>query len=215
MTDQEAKNEILARIKSGKPELAPLPDIAVYSYQGKPLEDFVKNLLNVDGRVVCFKTKAVAVDWLLAQTKLEGATNLIYSTAQEIAGNFKEDELADLRNAHKINICITEGELGVGETGSIWVTDASLNHAACALLAQQLFIFLDKNRIVGGLPEAYEKITLQESQYGSFYTGPSATADIEAIHITGAQGPLALTALLYNCDDASVPPKVLTKSALP
>ena len=41
---------------------------------------------------------------------------------------------------------VTEGELGVGEMGSIWVTDDSLGHAACALLSRRLFVFLDSKQ---------------------------------------------------------------------
>lgn len=48
-----------------------------------------------------------------------------------------------------------------------------------------------------------------ETQYGSFFTGPSATADIEAVHITGAQGPLAMTVLLYNCENAPDTPEII------
>jgi len=76
-------------------------------------------------------------------------------------------------------------------------------------LSRHLFIFLDSSKIVHGLHEAYASLNLREHQYGSFYTGPSATADIEAVHVTGAQGPLSLTVLLYNCADAPNPPELM------
>lgn len=66
--------------------------------------------------------------------------------------------------------------MGVGEMGSVWVTDESLVHAACALLSRHLFIFLDSKKVVGGLHDAYAALKLADHQYGSFYTGPSATA---------------------------------------
>lgn len=210
MNQQDIKNDILARIHSGKPELTPLPDVPMYAFNADPLDHFIDRLLSFDGKAVKFRTRDDAVAWLKTQPEMDAAKQTIYSSATGVDGNFGEDELADIHNAHKIKTCVTESSLGVGEMGSVWVTDESLGHAACALLSQHLFIFLDSKNIVGGLHEAYASLHLADHQYGSFYTGPSATADIEAVHITGAQGPLSLTVLLYNCPDAPATPELLT-----
>ncbi len=209
MDQQEVKDQILARIRAGKPALHPLPDVPMYGYSGNPTENFISHLLSFDGKAVTFKTRADAIAWLGKQPEMDASKNIIYSSAKDVAGNIPEEELADLHNAHRIETCVTEGELGVGEMGSIWVTDDSLGHAACALLSRRLFVFLDSKSIFGGLHEAYANIKLRDHQYGSFYTGPSATADIEAVHITGAQGPLSLTALIYNCDEAPAQPQLM------
>ncbi len=208
MNQQEAKTEILARIRAGKPALHPLPDVPMYPYPGNPTEEFIRHLLNFDGRAVRFKNRQDAIAWLKTQPEMDMAKMKVYSAATDVEGNFGEDQLTDLHNAHLIDTCVAEGELGVGEMGSIWVTDRSLRHAACALLSRRLFLFLDSNDIVGGLHETYARIKLRDNQYGSFYTGPSATADIEAVHITGAQGPLSLTAMVYNVPDAPEPPQL-------
>lgn len=210
MTQQDVKNEILARIRSGKPAPTPLPDVPMYAFTDDPLAHFIDRLLSFDGKAVKFRTRDDAVAWLKTRPETDAAKQTIYSSASGVDGNFDEDELADLHNAHKINTCVTESSLGVGEMGSVWVTDESLGHAACALLSQHLFILLDSEKIVGGLHEAYAALRLADHRYGSFFTGPSATADIEAVHITGAQGPLSLTVLLYNCPDAATTPKLLT-----
>lgn len=209
MDNLETKNAILERIKGGKPSSYPLPDIPAQTWTGDPVQSFIEHLVGFDGRGIKFKTREQAIDWLKSQDELDQSKNLIYVSAAGITGNVTEESIADLHNAHKINTCVTEGELGVGEMGSIWVTNGTLKHAACALLCRQLFILLDSRLIVGGLQEAYEGIDLRKQQYGSFYTGPSATADIEAVHITGAQGPLALTVLLYNCADAPDKPTLV------
>lgn len=208
MTQQDIKNEILSRIRAGKPALEELPDVPMYGYSGNPVEDFISQLLSFDGRAVKFRTRQDALSWLKQQPEMEPA-RVIYSSADGVEGNFSESELTDLHNAHKIETCVTESAMGVGEMGSVWVTDSTLVHAACALLSRRLFVLLDSKRVVGGLHEAYAQLKLAEHQYGSFYTGPSATADIEAVHITGAQGPLALTVLLYNCDDAPATPQLM------
>lgn len=209
MDQQDIKNEILTRIRMGKPALRPLPDVPMYAYTGNPVEGFVNRLLSFDGRAIKFRTRQDAVDWLRTVPEMNLERIAVYSTADGVDGNITEEDIADLHNAHRIETCVTESSLGVGETGSVWVTDETLRHAACALFAQHLFIFLDRSSIVGGLHEAYATIDLARHQYGSFFSGPSATADIEAVHITGAQGPLSLTVLLYGCDDAPATPELL------
>lgn len=209
MTQQDIKNEILDRIRAGKPELCPLPDVPMYGYPGNPLDDFVEHLLSFDGKAIKFKTREDAVSWLKTQPEMDSTKMTIYSATDGVEGNVSEDELTDLHNAHNIETCVAESSMGVGEMGSVWVTDESLKHAACALLSRRLFIFLDSKKIIAGLHDAYASLRLADHQYGSFYTGPSATADIEAVHITGAQGPLSLTVMIYHCEDAPETPQLM------
>ncbi len=207
--NEDSRNEILARVRAGLPQSYELPEVPMYPFAGDKVAEFLDHLLAFDGRAVKFTTRDNAIAWLSAQPDMDKSNRVIYSSAAGVEGNFGEERLADMHNAHEIETCVTEGEMGVGEMGSIWVTDSSLRHAACALLSRRLYILLDSRNIVGGLHEAYSKIKLRENQYGSFYTGPSATADIEAVHITGAQGPLSLTALVYNCADAPSEPVLM------
>lgn len=209
MNQQDIKNEILDRIRAGKPKLCPLPDVPMYGYPGNPVDDFIEHLLSFDGKAIKFRSRQDAVDWLVKQPEMDSATKTIYSAADGVEGNVTEDDVADLHNAHKIETCVAESSMGVGEMGSVWVTDESLRHAACALLSRRLFILLDSTKIIAGQHDAYASLRLADHQYGSFYTGPSATADIEAVHITGAQGPLSLTVMLYNCDDAPATPQLM------
>ena len=177
----------------------PLPDVPMYPWPGDPLAGFISHLEGFDGKAVKFATRAEALRWLATQPEMAPSQNAVYSTLDDVTGNFGEKDLTDLRNAEKINTCVTEAEMGVGEMGSVWVTDRTLRHPACALMSRHLFVLLDASKIVGGLHQAYARLSLRNQQYGSFFTGPSATADIEAVHITGAPGPLSMTVLLYNC----------------
>lgn len=204
-----SKDEILARIRAGKPASQPLPDVPMYPYEGSPIEGFISKLVGFDGRAVKFRTRDDALKWLNEQPELAPGAKAVYSTLDDLKGSFTEADLSELRDAHKIDVCVTEGEMGVGEMGAIWVTDESLRHAVCALLARRLFILLDAEKIQGGMHQAYAALKLGAQQYGSFFTGPSATADIEAVRITGAQGPIKMTALIYNCEDAKEPPELI------
>lgn len=209
MKQQDTMRRILDRIRRGKPEATPLPDVPMFVYPGDPAEEFVRHLLSFDGRAVKFASRADATAWLARQPQTDMSKCRVYSAADGVDGNVSEADVADAHNAHIVTACVAESTMGVGETGSVWLTDADLRHAACALFARHLFILLDRRRIVGGLHEAYSGLRIDDHQYGSFFTGPSATADIEAVHITGAQGPLSLTVLLYNCADAPSTPELL------
>lgn len=196
--DKDSRAMILSCIRAGLPAPEPLPDVPLYRWPGDPVDNFISKLEAFDGSAERFATRRDALSWLAKQSDMDDAVNIIYSSADGVGSNISEESIADPHNAHVIDTCVTESRLGVGETGSVWVTDESLRHAACALMSRHLYVLLDSTRIVGGIHEAYAALHLAGHAYGSFYTGPSATADIEAVHITGAQGPLALTVLLYD-----------------
>ena len=193
---RSSREIILDKIKNGKPALVKLPDVQMFDYPGDLQEGFIQHLTGFDGKALCFDTRMKAVDWLNQQ--LDKEAKCIFSSIPEYTGTMTLSDLKDPHEAHKIDICIAEGVLGVAETGSVWVTNATLGLAAAALLSTDLYLLLDKATLKSGLHEAYASLNLKEHQYGSFYTGPSATADIEAIHITGAQGEISLTVLLYG-----------------
>ena len=100
-------------------------------------------------------------------------------------------------DAEQLSACVGEGILGIGETGSVLVEPESFGQMANALLTSNLYLLLDKSTITDSLQNAYAQMDLSKIQYSSLFSGPSATADIEAVHITGAQGPVSLTVLLY------------------
>ncbi len=190
-----SREVILDKIRKGKPRLVPLPAVPLFPYPGDLAEEFNKHLLSFDGKCLTFATREDAVAWMNGQVN---TSKIVFSSVPECESTFAIAELKDPHDAHKIDICIAEGVIGVAETGSIWVNNVSLGLAAAALFSTDLYLFLDKASLKSGLHEAYAALDIREHQYGSFYTGPSATADIEAIHVTGAQGEISLTVLLYG-----------------
>ncbi len=191
-----SRDYILNKIKSSKPNLVKLPDVPMYTYPGDLEEDFIKNVTAFDAVVHKFDTRDQVLEWL--KTNFDKSSKCVFSSIPEYCGNVTLTDFKDPHDAHKIDICLSEGVFGVAETGSIWVTNNSLLLAATALFSTDLYLLLDRSTIVDGLHQAYQKVDFSKEQYGSFYTGPSATADIEAVHITGAQGEISLTVLLYN-----------------
>ena len=59
-------------------------------------------------------------------------------------------------------------------------------------LSQHLVVFLDPREIVADMHEAYARVRLDQTAYGCFMMGPSATGDIEATMVHGAQGARSL-----------------------
>jgi L-lactate dehydrogenase complex protein LldG len=63
---------------------------------------------------------------------------------------------------------------------------------ALGFLSQHLIVLLDSERILPNMHAAYHRVRLNETAYGCFMMGPSATADVEATLVHGAQGARSL-----------------------
>lgn len=187
----DSREAILARIKTSRPDSRPMPEIPVFDVAGNPLTNFLGHLKGFDGEYKLFETRADAELWLSSEIDRQ------------------KSQTSD-RSFH-----VGEAMLGVGETGSLFVDNRSLSDAAAALMATDLYLLVDRKTIIASLQQAYEKIQLSDYQYSSFFSGPSATADIEAVHITGAQGPIALTAVVYNCTADEITTDVDVAAATP
>lgn len=203
-TINDSRSKILYSVARNKPKLRACPTIPKFSVAGSPLLNFISHLKGFDGCYNLFLSRVDAVEWMNKQiTQNEG---VIFSAAPGVEGNIMLQEFATPADMHIIEICIAEALAGIGETGSLLVSSASLGSAAAALFSTHLYLFIDKDKIIDSLQNFYSKIDLSRFQYSSLFSGPSATADIEAVHITGAQGEISLTALVYNCtpEDAKI-----------
>lgn len=199
----DSREAILAKIKSSKPKARPLPEIPVWDVPGRPLQNFISHLKGFDGGYRLFHSRQAAEAWLLADVikKAEADGKKVFSAVPDMEGNVTLKNFKNPSEMHVIDICIAETGLAVGETGSMLVDSLSLGSPAAALFSTDLYLLIDRRHLIAGLQEAYSKIDLTGSRYSAFFSGPSATADIEAVHITGAQGEISLTAVIYNCTD--------------
>ena len=77
-------------------------------------------------------------------------------------------------------------EIGVAENGAIWIPQ-TVKYKAIYFISEKLVILLDRNKIVDTMYDAYRELDGQEYQFGTFISGPSKTADIEAL-VMGAHG---------------------------
>ncbi|MCM1355612.1 MAG: hypothetical protein NC212_04300 [Staphylococcus sp.] len=195
---QSSRDRIMSRIKSALPGEVSLPEVPMYEIAGDKIENFIARLESFDGSAIRFANRGDALKWLANNIGKQSGSKTIYSNVDGFNGNFEVTESTDPHSVHVVDICVANGIIGVGETGSVWVTEESLGLTACALFSTDLYLLLDAAKIYSGLHQAYAALDLSAGRYGSFFTGPSATADIEAVHITGAQGEISLTVLLIG-----------------
>lgn len=185
------REQILTKIRNSGRRPVERPDLIFKAIDGDPIANFESKLAATDGKTVRCGSRKEAIARF--EEDIDRSRQVVFSSIGEV----RSARFNDPHDAHTVDVCIAEGELGVGETGSVWVTDRSLGLTAAALFSTDLYLLLDSRKIVDGIHTAYEQIALGSTNYGAFYTGPSATADIEAVHITGAQAFTSLTVLLY------------------
>lgn len=112
-------------------------------------------LESFDGKAIEFPSRREAVKWLEENVDLNSRS--VFSAIPDFGGNFKLLPTDNLHRAAQVDVCVGQGEMGVGETGSVWVTDGSLGVPAAALLSTDLFLLLDEADIVGGIHDAYSR----------------------------------------------------------
>ena len=191
-----ARDRILARVRANRPKSYKHPEIPVYPIAGDRIENFISHVEGFDGKVITVGSRSEALSWL-KENLVPSPSNLVYSSVEGYIGNMTSDSTKKPADAEQLSACVGEGILGIGETGSVLVEPESFGQMANALLTSNLYLLLDKSTITDSLQNAYAQMDLSKIQYSSLFSGPSATADIEAVHITGAQGPVSLTVLLY------------------
>lgn len=205
----DSRESILARIKASKPQAKSKPEIPTFAVAGEPLRNFVGHLKGYDGQYKLFASRSQAVAWL--QLLFDSLKDVSCSVIDEVTGTASLSDFPTPASMHTIHTFAGEAIMGVGETGSLLVDARTLGDPAAALFSTDLFLLIDRRKIVAGVQHAYSEINAADCQYSSFFSGPSATADIEAVHVTGAQGEISLTALIYNCS----PDELLTEAEVP
>jgi len=183
-----SKNFILNKIKeSNCVEESPLPivaDIGI-TFENK-IEKFQEVIQTVGG--IGIISNANELDEVIA--KLYPTVNLNSSNVQECTlGNFNPDEKENPSELKELDLAIVKGEFAVAENGAVWLKNTKNKHRALYFIAQNIVIIVNKNEIVNNMHEAYEKISFDDTGYGTFVSGPSKTADIEQSLVIGAHGP--------------------------
>ena len=124
---------------------------------------------------------------------------ILCSTVPQIQGTRPVLATDDPHSFADVDVAILRSRLAVAEAAALWFSSEDLVVPSLGVLAQHLVVMLDPQNIVPTLHEAYGgKLTLDETPYGVFMAGPSATGDIEGVIIQGAQGARSLTVFLVE-----------------
>ena len=182
---------ILGAIRSNLPkQQVEHPRIRVFQRPATPLKpEFEQHLKQAGGIAHDVGTMAEAETKLMT---LHPGAKVVCSAVPEIAGTRRVENVRDPHELADVDVGVVRAQFGVAETGAIWLTQEDLVVNALAVLSQHLIVLLDPEQIVSDMHEAYRRVRLNETAFGCFMMGPSATADVEATLVHGAQGARSL-----------------------
>lgn len=187
------KEYILNAIRKNKPDGSKFayPKIPLFPKNNKDiLQEFKDNLTLNAGTwhiVKSIKDGENLIRELYPQAKI------ICSSAIEFKGNKDITQITEPHQLADVDLGIIRAQFGVSENGMVWITEKDMDIISLGFLSQHLIILLDPQELVKDMYEAYARIDLLNNNYGCFMLGPSATADIGAVMVRGAQGARSLS----------------------
>jgi L-lactate dehydrogenase complex protein LldG len=192
MNDSLSSREAILRnvwlfLPDAKVEHPRIPSFARKSHSFKA--DFELHLQEAGGAAHDVPSAALAQAKL---TELHPGAKVICSAAPEIPGTRDVRAVNDPHELADVDVGVVRARFGVAESGAVWLTQEDLFIDALGFLSQHLIVLLDPSEIVADMHEAYRRVELDKTAYGCFMMGPSATADVEATLVHGAQGPRSL-----------------------
>jgi L-lactate dehydrogenase complex protein LldG len=201
-TSNTSRATILEAIRVNLPKTTvEHPRIPAFKYSDKSLKSEFERLLQQAGGAAHDVASVAEAENKV--TALHPAAKVICSAVPEIAGTRRAAAICDSHELADVDLGIIRAQFGVAENGAIWLTQEDLVVDALAVLSQHLVVLLDPKEIVGDMHDAYRRVRLNETSYGCFMMGPSATADIEATLVHGAQGARSLNIVFVPCGQTS------------
>lgn len=179
---------------------------------GKYWNDFAENAQNASVEIKIVKSYKDAIADILKIAKATDAKMIAGVGAdecEELADVYVEvnksfkvytDKFDIVKNKNELDIGITLGEFGVGETGSICVDNYVYEARIASMLPLINIIFMPKNCIVNNMQDAFDVLAkVFWKGYSGFVTGPSRTSDIERVLTLGVHGPSRV--ILFAIED--------------
>jgi L-lactate dehydrogenase complex protein LldG len=186
-----SRQDILSAIRNNLPkEKVEHPQLPAFQRPAGPLKAaFEKYLKNAGGAAHDLGSVAEAEAKLMA---LHPGAKVICSAVPEIAGTRRVETVHDPHELADVDVGVVRAKFGVAESGAVWLTQEDLIVDGLAFLSQHLIVLLDPEQILADMHDAYRRVRLNDTAYGCFMMGPSATADVEATLVHGAQGVRSL-----------------------
>jgi L-lactate dehydrogenase complex protein LldG len=185
------REKMLTSIRENQPETLPLPSQFTFTSSYPDLtRQFMDVLAFVGG------TATVVPDYIAIEADLrEHYPNLtnVATTCPELKA--LADVSLDVTDPHDLaglNLAIIEGQLGVAENAAIWLDERQLPQRVVPMITQYLVIIIRQSTIIANMHDAYRRIQVDATGFGTFLCGPSKTADIEQSLVIGAHGARSL-----------------------
>jgi L-lactate dehydrogenase complex protein LldG len=187
----DSRERILSNIRANLPPTRVThPGIPVFHSSEADLKSsFERHLADAGGAAHDIGSPLAASEKLAS---LHPNAQVICSAVPEIPGTRRAATVRDPHELADVDVGVVRARFGIAETGAIWLTQEDLIVNSLGFLAQHLIVFLDPKEIVSDMHEAYARVRLNDTAYGCFMMGPSATGDIEATMVHGAQGARSL-----------------------
>jgi L-lactate dehydrogenase complex protein LldG len=163
-----------------------------------PVRQFAATLEAVGGRCECVASPLEANAILESISAYADATRR-HSFAEGIGrSSFDLSAVGDPHDLQDVDFAVLPGEMAVAENAAVWVTTGDVLTRTLYFLTQHLALVVPRSRVVSNLHQAYEQITVGDSPFATWISGPSKTADIEQSLVKGAHGARTLLVLLLD-----------------
>lgn len=193
----------------GLPAVPPPGDLPAYRRRldatGPEIVDrFLERLRDYNVHVEVLDSEAAVIAAATARLAALGLDRLVIPAdlpaAWRPAGvTLVEDQALDHQTLNAIPGTLTGAALAIAETGSI-VLDGGRHQGrrALTLLPDYHLCVVFADQLVGLVPEAMDQLGRHPARPITFFSGPSATADIELDRVVGVHGPRTLDVLFVT-----------------
>ncbi|AQG80824.1 LutC/YkgG family protein [Spirosoma montaniterrae] len=194
-----SRNQILSAIRANQPEPLPLPEQFRFQTHYDDLAAHFADMLSFVGAKPVPVSDYAAIEAHLRETYADVSN--IATTLPQLThiADFDLSNVADPHELAGLNLAIIEGQLGVAENAAIWIDERNLSASGgmvlrvLPMITQYLAIVIQRSSLVANMHDAYERVTVNQTGFGTFLSGPSKTADIEQSLVIGAHGARGLT----------------------
>ena len=194
-----ARDEILTHIRRSLSEAVELPTVGesatVYD---DPQHQFSEVLSGVGGEAVFVADHAAAAAHLETLAPYATAAKRCSLVPGVGDTNFELAAVTDPHDLEDVDFAVLPGSISVAENGAVWVSDENVDHRVLYFIPQHLAFVVPADQLVSNLHEAYDRIDIGKTPFGTFVSGPSKTADIEQSLVIGAHGARSLTVFLVE-----------------
>lgn len=166
----------------------------------------------VSAEVHHFESKGAALTFILELLRQQGTSNApgayaVWADCSFLDGLDKNSLAAQVPGltfdvsravAAESNVGISQMDWALADTGTLVQDAAAVEKRLVSTLPNIHIALLATERIVANLPALLTKIHPNQSNYISFITGPSRTADIERVLTIGVHGPARLMIVIVD-----------------